>query len=144
MAQSDWAREHTELYQASGGTEGHIWDKLSAPGSYPCLLLTTMGRKSGEPRIAPLVYGRDGENYILIASQGGRPTHPAWYLNLRAEPRVQVQVADDIFRALAQSVSGGERQRLWRMMMTVYPKFDEYQAKVDGIREIPLIKLARH
>jgi len=143
MVQSDWAREHAESYKATGGADGHMWNKLSAPGSYPCLLLTTMGRKSGEPRVAPLVYGRDGENYILIASRGGCPTHPAWYLNLIATPRVQIQVADDIFLALAESVTGDERRRLWRMMMTVYPKFDEYQAKVAGIREIPLIKLAR-
>jgi len=143
MAQSDWAREHVDLYRASNGADGHIWDKLSAQGSFPCLLLTTTGRKSQTPRTSPLVYGWDGENYILIASQGGRPAHPAWYLNLAANPEVEVQVGADIFSALAHSAADDERERLWRMMTGVYPLFDEYQAKVATIREIPLVVLVR-
>ena len=87
MVQADWAKDHVERYSASNGADGHIWDKLSAAGSFPCLLLTTTGRKSQMPRTTPLIYGRDGENYVVIASQGGRPTHPAWYLNLRSAGR---------------------------------------------------------
>ena len=75
-----------------------MWDKLAAPGSYPCLLLTTTGRRSQLPRTTPLVYGRDGDNYTAIASQGGKPTHPAWYLNLAANPWVELQVGAEAGR----------------------------------------------
>ena len=142
MAQADWAKDHVERYSASNGADGHIWDKLSAEGSFPCLLLTTTGRKSQMPRTTPLIYGRDGENYVVIASQGGRPTHPAWYLNLAATPRVGLQVGADNFSAVAHSAVASERERLWRMMRGVYPLFDDYQAKVGNAREIPLVVLA--
>ena len=141
MAQSDWAKKHVDRYRASNGTDGHHWDELSAPGRYPCLLLTTTGRKSRMPRTSPLVYGRDGENYTLIASQDGRPAHPAWYLNLAVTPQVEVQVGADIFTATAHSTAGDERERLWNMMREVYPLFDDYQAKVATVREIPLVVL---
>ncbi len=144
MAQADWAKDHVERYSASNGADGHIWDKLSAAGSFPCLLLTTTGRKSQMPRTTPLIYGRDGENYVVIASQGGRPTHPAWYLNLAATPQVELQVGADNFSAVAHSAVAGERERLWRMMMDVYPLFDDYQAKVANVREIPLVVLAQN
>ncbi len=141
MAQADWAKDHVERYRASNGADGHIWDNLSAQGSYPCLLLTTTGRKSQMPRTTPLIYGRDGENYVVIASQGGRPTHSAWYLNLAATPQVELQVGADKFSAVAHSAVAGERERLWDMMRDVYPLFDEYKAKVGDAREIPLVVL---
>ena len=143
MAQPDWAKDHVERYRASNGADGHIWSGLSAEGSYPCLLLTTTGRKSQAPQKTPIIYGQDGETYMIIASQGGRPTHPAWYLNLAAEPGVELQVGADVFAASAHTATGAERDRLWRMMKTVYPLYDDYQAKVAGVREIPLVVLTR-
>ena len=82
MAQSAKVKDHVQRYLGSGGEDGHLWDGLAAPGTYPCLLLTTKGRKSGQLRTTPLVYGRDAMNFVVVASQGGRPMHPAWYLNL--------------------------------------------------------------
>ena len=143
MAQAGWVKEHVDQYINSKGAEGHLWDLASAKGSFPCLLLTTIGRKSGEPKTTPLIYGRDRENYTIIASQGGRPSHPAWYLNLVSQPKVQVQVAAKKFSAVAHGTLGKERQRLWKIMMEVYPLFDNYQEKVSGVREIPLVKLKR-
>lgn len=141
MAQSDKARRHAELYKASDGATGHMWDELAAEGSYPCLLLTTTGRRSLAPRTTPLVYGRDGENYMVIASRGGRPNHPAWYLNLVKNPEVSIQVGPDIFSAAARVAVGEERERRWEMMKGVYPLYDDYAAKVGEAREIPLVVL---
>ena len=143
MVQAGWVKEHVDRYKNSEGAEGHLWDRASAEGSFPCLLLTTIGRKSGEPKTTPLIYGRDQEDYTIIASQGGRPSHPAWYLNLVSNPKVQVQVAAEQFSAVARSTLGKERQSLWKMMMEVYPLFDNYQEKVSGVREIPLVILKR-
>lgn len=141
MAQSDKAKDHVALYRASDGAEGHMWDRLGAPGTYPCLLLTTTGRKSKEPRTTPLVYGREGDNYMVIASQGGRPTHPSWYLNLVADPEVEVQVGADVFSATARVAIEDERARRWDMMKPVYPLYEEYVARVGDAREIPLVVL---
>ncbi len=118
-----------------------MWDKLSAPGTYPCLLLTTTGRKSAEPRTTPLVYGHDGDNYVVIASQGGRPTHPAWYLNLAADPSVNVQVAAEKFAAIAHEAEGEQRTRLWQLMCGVYPMMDEYEKRIGDARVIPVVVL---
>jgi len=139
MAQSDKASDHVRRYRESNGADGHMWDQLGAAGSYPCLLLTTKGRKSGAPRTTPLVYGRDRDNYLVIGSKGGRPTHPAWYLNLVATPKVELQVGADIFPATARTASGEERERLWDQMRSVYPLYDEYKARIETAREIPLV-----
>ena len=139
MAQSDKASDHVRRYRESNGADGHMWDQLGAPGTYPCLLLTTMGRKSQEPRTTPLVYGRDGDTYLVIGSKGGRPTHPAWYLNLEANPKVELQVGADVFPATAHSAVGEERDRLWEQMKSVYPLYDDYKARIGTAREIPLV-----
>ena len=141
MAQADKIKDHVALYLATDGAEGHMWDRLSAPGTYACLLLTTIGRKSGEPRTTPLVYGRDGENYVVIASQGGKPTHPAWYLNLAINASVNVQVVAEKFSATAHEAQGENRARLWQMMRGVYPMFDEYEERIGDSRVIPLVVL---
>lgn len=143
MAQATWAREHVERYRASKGADGHIWKGFSGDGNFPCLLLTTTGRNSGEARTTPLIYGRDGENYVVIASQGGRPTHPNWYLNLDENPHVELQVEADVFPAIARTAGKDERERLWRMMAKIYPPYDEYQEKAGAAREIPLVVLSR-
>jgi deazaflavin-dependent oxidoreductase (nitroreductase family) len=139
MAQSDKAQDHVRRYKASKGADGHMWDQLGAPGTYPCLLLTTVGRKSQEPRTTPLVFGRDGDNYLVIGSKGGRPTHPAWYLNLVANPQVELQVGAEIFSATAHTATGDERAKLWEKMRSVYPLYDEYEVRIGEAREIPLV-----
>ena len=141
MAQFDWAREHVERYRASGGEDGHIWTGFDGKGRFPCLLLTTTGRKSGEPRTTPLVYGREGDSYVVVASQGGRPTHPAWYLNLVENPVVNVQVAAEKFTATARETTGEERTRLWQLMGGVYPMMDEYEKRIGDARVIPVVVL---
>lgn len=141
MAQSDKAKEHVALYRATNGAQGHLWDRLGAEGTYPCLLLTTIGRRSLLPRTTPLVYGREGDNYMVIGSQGGRPTHPAWYLNLAANPTVDVQVGADTFSAVARVAVDEEREQRWGMMKGVYPLYDDYLARVGIAREIPLVVL---
>ena len=133
--------DHVALYLATDGAEGHLWDKLSAPGTYACLLLTTTGRKSCELRTTPLVYGRDGDNYVVVASQGGRPTHPDCYLNLAENPSVNVQVAADKFTAKAREAKGEERARLWQLMGEVYPMMNEYEKRIGDARFIPVVVL---
>ena len=143
MARLDWAKQHVERYRASGGADGHIWSGFDGKGNFPCLLLTTTGRISGEPRTTPLIYGRDGDDYVVIASQGGRPTHPNWYLNLLAAPDVELRVKAETFRAAARSADLDERARLWPMMTEIYPPYDNYQAKAGDMREIPVVILTR-
>jgi deazaflavin-dependent oxidoreductase (nitroreductase family) len=130
-----WVREHIESYVSTDGREGHLWNGV------PTLLLTTTGRKSGERRRTPLIYGRDGDDHVIVASYGGAPRHPAWYLNLEADPEVEVQVGDEVFRAKARTAGPEERERLWPELAAVWPAYDEYQARTD--REIPLVILSR-
>lgn len=129
-----WVADHTERYLRSGGADGHEW----RPG-VPTLLLTTTGRKTGTKRRTALIYGRDGENFVIVASKGGAPDHPAWYLNLAADPVVEVQVLDEVFPATATTVTGAERERLWAEMGRIWPDYDEYATKTD--REIPVVVL---
>ncbi|MBV1931353.1 MAG: nitroreductase family deazaflavin-dependent oxidoreductase [Porticoccaceae bacterium] len=122
-----------------------MWDSapLGGPGLLPTLLLTTIGRKSGEARIMPLIYGETADGgYIVIASKGGAPKHPAWYLNLLAQAEVEVQVSDDKFSAQARVASGEERAALWVQQEKLYPPYNDYQ-KNAGDREIPVIVLDR-
>jgi deazaflavin-dependent oxidoreductase (nitroreductase family) len=130
-----WIADHLRRYQATDGADGHLWNGV------PCLLLTTTGRKSGAALTLPLIYGRDGERVVVVASRGGAPDHPAWYENLAAQPRVRVQVAADKFAATARTAKGEERARLWSLMAKIWPAYDEYQAKTT--REIPVVVLER-
>ena len=141
MAQADWAREHVHRYRASNGADGHIWTGFDGSGNFPCLLLTTKGRKSLENRTTPLIYGKNGDSFIVIASQGGRPVHPGWYHNLNAEPRVEVQVKDRLFEADARTATEDKRAALWSMMAEIYPPYDDYQKKADATRQIPVVIL---
>ncbi|HEX2774734.1 MAG TPA: nitroreductase family deazaflavin-dependent oxidoreductase [Micromonosporaceae bacterium] len=128
-----WVAKHIRSYVASGGRDGHLWRGI------PTLLLTTRGRRSGKLRRTALIYGRDGDNYLVVASSGGSPGHPAWYLNLAADPRVEVQVLADTFGARARTATADERPALWRTMASIFPMYDRYQAKAG--REIPLVIL---
>jgi deazaflavin-dependent oxidoreductase (nitroreductase family) len=131
----DWAQEHMRNYLATDGADGHIWRGV------PTLLLTTIGSKSGEERMLPLIYGEDDGDYVIVASKGGFAEHPAWYNNLVVQPKVQVQVAADKFSATAVAIDGARRQKLWNMMAEVWPLYIEYQQKTD--RHIPVVALVR-
>lgn len=137
----DFIRDHLKLYLESDGREGHMW-QAPGLGPLPTLLLTTRGRQSGRSRILPLIYGEHEDHYVVVASKGGSPTHPAWYLNLMAEPEVGVQVATDKFRALARTARGDERSSLWERMAQIYPPYNDYQVSA-GSREVPVVVLER-
>jgi deazaflavin-dependent oxidoreductase (nitroreductase family) len=105
------------------------------------LLLTTTGRRSGLARTTPLIYGRAGDRYLVVASRGGAPAHPSWYENLVAQPIVQVQVMADRFKARARTATPAERPTLWKTMAAIWPAYDEYQQRTA--REIPVVILER-
>jgi len=128
--------EHVKRYRETGGEEGHIWKKGSK-----ILLLTTKGRKSGEPRTTPLIYENADGNYVIVASKGGTPENPGWYENLSKDPKVELQVKDEVFPARARTAEGEERERLWKLAAQQWPDYDEYQKKTD--REIPVVVLER-
>ena len=128
-----WVAEHARSYVESGGADGHDWRGV------PTLLLTVRGRSSGKLRRTALIYGTDGDNYLIVASYGGAPEHPQWYRNLVAEPEVTVQVKDNVFPAVARTASAEERARLWPQMAAIWPDYDNYQTKTD--REIPIVIL---
>lgn len=136
----DWIQQHLALYREDPEA-GHMWDStvVGGPGKLPCLLLTTTGRKSGKKRTLPLLYGKDDGDFVIIASKGGAPNHPAWYLNLRDNPQVEVQVAADSFRARAETIEGERRQKLWDLMVEIWPDYKNYQQKTD--RQIPVVVL---
>jgi len=137
----DWIREHVALY-LKDGEAGHYWDAAhgGGEGMLTTLLLTTTGRKSGKKLILPLIYRpTETGGYCVIASKGGAPAHPAWFLNLQAEPEVDVQVATRKFRARARVAAGEERERLWRQLVDYYAPYTDYQARTE--RQIPVVVL---
>ncbi len=131
-AENLFGDEHVRRYVETDGEIGYIWREGA-----PTLILTVVGRTSGREYSTPLIFGRDGDSYVLVASQGGRPQHPDWYLNLLACPEVQLQVKADIFRARARTAGGEERERLWRLMNEIWPHYDEYQTRTE--RVIPVV-----
>ena len=135
-----WIAEHIKLYE-SDPEKARMWDSspLGGPGLLPTLLLTTTGRKSGEPRALPLIYGDYGDSYIVIASKGGMPTHPVWYLNLEAKPECELQVGAKRVSARARLVEGDEREKIWDQMVEIYPPYTDYQKATE--RRIPVIVL---
>jgi deazaflavin-dependent oxidoreductase (nitroreductase family) len=124
---------HSGVYRATGGK---LFGRM---GKSPILLLNTLGRKSGKKRTSPLLYVMDGEDFVVIASKGGAATHPAWYLNLKANPEATVEVGDREVRVRAQEADPEEKSRLWQKMVEMYPTYDDYQRKTE--REIPLLLL---
>jgi proline iminopeptidase len=138
-----WMVDHTNRYLASGGTDGHMYDVTPpnyGPMTVPSLLLTTIGRKSGERFIFPLFYGESGGSYIIVASKGGAPDHPGWYKNLLANPEVELQVGTRKLKAKARTATGAERAGLWEIALKFWPPYADYQKKVPG-REIPVVVL---
>jgi|1186.fasta_scaffold31905_2 proline iminopeptidase len=128
--------EHVRRYRETGGKVGHEWRNGSK-----ILLLTTKGRKTGEPRTSPLIYENDGDRYVIVASKGGAPEDPGWYRNLAKNPDVELQVLDDVFPAHARTATGEERERLWKLAAQQWPAYDDYRQKTD--REIPVVVLER-
>jgi len=128
-----FGQEHVDRYLATGGKEGHDWQGTQT------LILTTTGRRSGRQRQHPLIYGRHGDDFLVVASKGGAPQHPAWYLNLVADPDVEIQVRDERIRAHARPASRGEKPELWSIMTKEWPAYDSYQEKTE--REIPVVVL---
>ena len=128
-----WVAQHIRGYVDSEGESGHRWRGVNT------LLLTTHGRKSGKLRRTALIYGRDGDGYIVVASKGGGANHPEWYLNLVMNPKVEVQAGADKFRALARTASAEEKPALWRLMTSIWPDYDNYQKRTA--REIPVVVL---
>jgi deazaflavin-dependent oxidoreductase (nitroreductase family) len=137
----DWIKDHISRYVATDGADGYLWDASigGGKGMVPTLLLTTIGRKSGRVLTLPLIFGRSGSNYVVVASKGGAPVHPAWYLNLQATPEVQVQVKAEKFKALAHTADATERAVLWPKMIEIYGPYTEYQTKTA--RQIPVVVL---
>ena len=130
-----FGEEHTQRYRETDGEVGHDWQGTQA------LLLTTKGRKSGELRELPLIYGVKGDDYLIVASKGGAPEPPGWYVNLKADPEVQVQVKGDKFTARARDATPEEKPELWKTMTAEWPAYDEYQTKTE--RPIPVVVLER-
>ncbi len=126
---------HKSLFRASGGRIGRRLPSVGAP----MLLLTTTGRNSGRPHTVPLLYLPDDDGFAVIASYGGRPHHPDWYLNLLHEPAAEVQVGERTVAVIAVDARDGERERLWQRALEAYPGYAEYQARTD--RVIPVVAL---
>jgi len=128
--------EHVKRYLETDGEEGHEWRRGA-----PILLLTTTGRKSGRKITKALIYQPNGDDYLIVASRGGAPNHPEWYLNLEANPEVEVQVRGDRFKARARTATPEEKPDLWQRMVAVWPDYAEYQKRTD--RPIPVVILER-
>ena len=128
-----WVREQVELYESSGGTEGTT---LRDTG-LPVIIVTHTGNKSGATRKTPLMRVKDGDNYVLVGSQGGRPTNPVWVYNLRANSSITLRDLTDVQPMVTREVEGdAERARLWELCVAAFPPYEEYQAKTD--RKIPV------
>ncbi|MEV0201047.1 nitroreductase family deazaflavin-dependent oxidoreductase [Nonomuraea sp. NPDC050691] len=129
----DWVARHIKEYVETDGRKGHRrWGVTT-------LLLTTLGRRSGRPRRTALIYGTDGDRLVVVGSNGGADAHPAWYLNLMADPVAEVQVGAEKFAVTAAKASGEDRERLWAMMAALWPDYDRYRKQT--VRAIPVVVL---
>ncbi|AFC53558.1 MULTISPECIES: nitroreductase family deazaflavin-dependent oxidoreductase [Mycobacterium avium complex (MAC)] len=125
--------DHIRAYRETGGETGYLWNGV------PTLLLTTTGRRTGQQRTSALIFGRDGDDYLVVASMGGAPMHPAWYLNLQANPAAGIQVRADEFAVVARTSTAAEKPRLWKIMTDRWPNYDVYQSRTE--RDIPVVRL---
>ncbi len=123
--------DHVERYLATDGADGFEWEGAL------CVILTTIGRRSGSLRRVPLIRVRDGERYLLVASMGGAPRHPEWYLNLVANPEVTIQDRADVHRLIARTAGPAEKAEVWPLAVSQWPEYDEYQARTE--RDLPLV-----
>lgn len=127
--------EHVRVYRQTNGETGYIWNGV------PILLLTTKGRKSGQPRMIAIIFTKVGDSYVIIASKGGSPTHSQWYLNLLDDPNVEIQVKAERFRAVARTAESPERERLWAEALKTWRNYDIYQSRTS--RQIPVVVIER-
>ncbi|MBV1917206.1 MAG: nitroreductase family deazaflavin-dependent oxidoreductase [Sphingomonadaceae bacterium] len=127
--------EHVRVYQQTNGEEGYMWNGV------PTLIFTTKGRKTGLPRTNPIIFTQVGDKYVIMASMGGSPTHPAWYLNILDDPNLDVQVKADRFAATARTAQSPEREELWAEAIKDWPNFDLYQSRTE--RQIPVVVIER-
>jgi deazaflavin-dependent oxidoreductase (nitroreductase family) len=126
---------HVRAYIETNGETGYIWNGA------PILLLTTKGRSSGEPRTIPIIFSRHGESYVIMGSRGGAPAHPKWYLNILADPHVELQVKADKFAAVARTAASPERESIWNEALKTWPRYAEYQLRTE--RQIPVVVIER-
>ena len=136
-----WIADHITLY-LEDPEKAHMWDSSlgGGTGMLPTLLLISKGKKSGEDRPLPLIYRKIGDDYVVIASKGGAPTHPAWYLNLEAEPDCTIHVGPQQFKARARLATGEERTAKWQALVEIYAPYTDYQVSA-GDREIQVVVL---
>lgn len=129
--------DHVAAYRDTGGEVGYLWNGV------PTLLLTVTGRHSGQPRTSALIFGRSGTDdsadYLIVASMGGAPMHPKWYLNLQAHPDAEIQVRDRRIAVTARTATPDEKPALWRIMTELWPNYDAYQSRTE--RDIPIVVL---
>ncbi|KLO40081.1 nitroreductase [Mycobacterium nebraskense] len=125
--------DHVRAYRETGGETGYLWNGV------PTLLLTVTGRRTGRELTSALIFGRDGDDYLVVASMGGAPRHPSWYLNLQANPAASIQVRADERPVVGRTASADEKPRLWKIMTEVWPNYDVYQSRTD--RAIPVVLL---
>ena len=128
-----WVREHVERYEGSGGTEGTTLPQTSLA----CIVVTHTGNKTGAIRKTPLMRVRDGDNYVLVGSQGGAPSNPVWVHNLRANPNVAIRDATEVFAMrVREIVDADERKRVWALCVEAFPPYEDYRNKTS--RTIPV------
>jgi deazaflavin-dependent oxidoreductase (nitroreductase family) len=125
--------DHIRAYRETGGEVGYLWNGV------PTLLLTTTGRKSGQARTTALIFGTNGNDFLVVASMGGAPEHPQWYRNLMANPNVEIQVKAERMHAVARTATEEEKPQLWSIVRGVWPNYDVYQERTDRI--IPVVVL---
>jgi deazaflavin-dependent oxidoreductase (nitroreductase family) len=130
-----FGREHVKRYQETDGAVGHDWEGTTT------LLLTTIGRRTGKPHTTPLIYQKQGDVYTVVASKGGDDDPPQWFVNLQANPEVEVQVRGDRFTAHARTATPEEKPGMWQVMTDTWPAYDDYQRKTERI--IPIVVLER-
>jgi deazaflavin-dependent oxidoreductase (nitroreductase family) len=126
--------DHVHAYRESDGEVGYMWNGV------PTLLLTATGRRTGRELTSALIFGRDDDNYLVVASMGGAPRHPSWYRNLLAHPEAEIQVLAERIPVIARTASVGEKPRLWQIVLDVWPNYATYQARTD--RDIPVVVLS--
>jgi deazaflavin-dependent oxidoreductase (nitroreductase family) len=125
--------DHIRAYRETGGEAGYLWNGV------PTLLLTVTGRRTGRKLTSALIFGRDGDDYLVVASMGGAPSHPSWYVNLQANPQANIQVKADELAVVARTALAAEKPRLWKTMTDLWPNYDVYQSRTD--RDIPVVVL---
>jgi deazaflavin-dependent oxidoreductase (nitroreductase family) len=125
-----WVADQVDLYEKSGGTEGLTLRNTGLP----VIIVTNRGWKTGAIRKTPLMRVKDGNNYILVASQGGAPVNPKWYYNLKADPNVEIRDKTEVHAMrVREVVDPAERERIWKIAVEAFPNYQEYQTKTDRL-----------